>query len=78
MQRLLALSRSYRFDRIPELLHAVSELEKGQMKGCAAYLVIAVLLTILDAVLAVYYGMAIWKAWPEDIRVSAFRSSLPQ
>ena len=37
------------------------------MKGCPGYLVIAVLLTILDAVVAVYYGIAIWKAWPGDI-----------
>ena len=38
------------------------------MKGCPAYFVIAVLLTILDAVLAVYYGIAIWNALPGDIR----------
>jgi hypothetical protein len=38
------------------------------MKGCPGYLVIAVLLTILDAVVAVYYGMATWKAWPGDFR----------
>ena len=38
------------------------------MKGCPGYLVIAVLLTILDAVVAVYYGIAIWKAWPGDFR----------
>jgi hypothetical protein len=33
------------------------------MKGRAAYLVIAVLLTILNAAVAAYYGMQIWKAW---------------
>ena len=38
------------------------------MKGCPGYLVIAVLLTILDAVVTVYYGIAIWKAWPGDFR----------
>ncbi len=38
------------------------------MKGCPGYLVIAVLLTILDAVVAVYSGIAIWKAWPGDFR----------
>ena len=68
LRPLLALSVSDKFDRILESPHPVSELEKGQMKGCPAYFVIAVLLTILDAVLAVYYGMAIWNALPGDIR----------
>lgn len=38
------------------------------MKQRTGYLVVAVLLTLLDAVAAVYYGMAIRKAWPGDIR----------
>jgi len=38
------------------------------MKRCPGYLVIAVLLTILDAVVAVYNGTAICQAWSGDIR----------
>ena len=37
------------------------------MKGRTGYFMIALLLTLLDAVAAVYYGVAIWKAWPGDI-----------
>lgn len=38
------------------------------MKGRIGYFVIAaLLLTILDAVVTVNYGMAIWKAWSGDI-----------
>lgn len=31
------------------------------------YLAIAVLLTLLDAVVTVYYGPAVWAAWSGDI-----------
>ena len=31
------------------------------------YLAIAVLLTVLDAVVTVYYGTAVWDAWSGDI-----------
>lgn len=31
------------------------------------YLAIAVLLTVLDAVVTVYYGTAVWAAWSGDI-----------
>ena len=37
------------------------------MKGRKRYLIFAILLTILDAVVTVYYGVAIWKAWPGAI-----------
>ena len=47
------------------------------MKGRPGYLMIAVLLTILDAAVTVYSGVAIWKAWPTDIWDSGSWSSLP-
>jgi hypothetical protein len=31
------------------------------------YLAIAVLLTVLDIVVTVYYGTAVWAAWSDDI-----------
>ena len=37
------------------------------MKGRPGYFMIAVLLTIPSAAVTVYSGVAIWKAWPEDI-----------
>ena len=37
------------------------------MKGRTGYFMIAILLTLLNAVATVYYGVAIWKAWPGDI-----------
>ena len=37
------------------------------MKGRTGYFMIALLLTLLNAVATVYYGVAIWKAWPGDI-----------
>lgn len=33
------------------------------------YLAIAVVLTVLDAVVTVYYGIAIWAAWSGDFLV---------
>jgi hypothetical protein len=36
------------------------------VKGRKGYLIIAILLTILNAVVTVDYGLAIWKAWPGD------------
>ena len=37
------------------------------MKGRTGNFMIALLLTLLNAVPTVYYGVAIWKAWPGDI-----------
>ena len=37
------------------------------MAARTLYLAIAVLLTILNAVVTVHYGVAIWKAWPGAI-----------
>jgi len=37
------------------------------VKGRTGYFMIAILLTLLNAVATVYYGVAIWKAWPGDI-----------
>ena len=37
------------------------------MKGRKGYFMIALLLTILNAVATVYYGVALWKGWPGDI-----------
>ena len=38
---------------------------------------IALLLTLLNAVATVYYGVAIWKAWPGDIWGAESWFSLP-
>ncbi len=37
------------------------------MKERKGYFMIALFLTLLNAVATVYYGVAIWKAWPGDI-----------
>jgi len=37
------------------------------VKGRTGYFMIAVLLTIPSAAVTVHSGVAIWKAWPEDI-----------
>ena len=37
------------------------------MKGRTGYFMVAVLLTIPSAAVTVHSGVAIWKAWPEDI-----------
>jgi hypothetical protein len=37
------------------------------VKGRTGYFMIALLLTLLNAVATVYCGVAIWKAWPGDI-----------
>lgn len=37
------------------------------MKGRTGYFMIAVLLTIPSAAVTLHSGVAIWKAWPEDI-----------
>jgi len=42
------------------------------MKRWPGYLLIAVLLTIVDGAVAVYSGLAIWKAWSGDIRNLGF------
>ena len=36
------------------------------MKGRTGYFIVAILLTLLNAAVTVYSGVAIWKAWPED------------
>ena len=36
------------------------------MKSGPGFLIIAVLLTFLDAVVVVYYGWPVWTAWPGD------------
>ena len=38
------------------------------MEGRAGYFIIALLLTLLYAAVTVYSGVAIWTAWPRDIR----------
>lgn len=37
------------------------------MKRRTGYFIIAILLTFLNAVVTVYYGLTIWKAWSGDI-----------
>ena len=37
------------------------------MKGRTGYFIVAILLTLLNAAVTVYSGVAIWKAWPGDI-----------
>lgn len=37
------------------------------MKRRTGYFIIAILLTFLNAIVTVYSGVAIWKAWPGDI-----------
>jgi len=37
------------------------------MRGRLNYLAIAVVLTVLDAVVTIYYGTAVWAAWSGDI-----------
>ena len=37
------------------------------MKWRVSYLIIAVLLTVLDGAVTVYYGTAIWAAWASDL-----------
>ena len=37
------------------------------MKGRTGYFMIAILLTLPSAAVTVHSGVAIWKAWPEDI-----------
>ena len=44
------------------LLHAVSALEEAQVKRWVGYLIIAVLRTVLDGTVTVWFGMSIWIA----------------
>lgn len=37
------------------------------MKGHVGYFIIALLLTLLNAAVTMYSGVAIWKAWPGEI-----------
>jgi hypothetical protein len=57
----------HRFDRISKPPHADSEFEEAQVKGRTGYFIIAILLTLLNAAVTVYSGVAIWKAWPGEI-----------
>ena len=47
--------------------HAVSALEEARVKRRLSFLIIAVLLTVLDGAVTVYYGAAIWAAWASDL-----------
>ena len=47
--------------------HTVSALKEIQVKWRVSHLIIAVLLTVLDGIVAVYYGKAIWIAWSPDL-----------
>jgi hypothetical protein len=42
-------------------------LEEVEVKWRVSYLIIAVLLTVLDGIVTVYYGKAIWIAWSGDL-----------
>ena len=42
---------------------------RPRFKGRLSYRIIAVLLTVLDGALTVYYGTAIWAAWASDLAV---------
>ena len=53
--------------------HAVSALEEAQVKRRPSYLIIAVLLTVLDGAVTVYYGTSIWAAWADDIPARGLR-----
>lgn len=37
------------------------------MRWRPKYIVLAILLTVLDAIVTVYYGTAVWAAWSGDI-----------
>jgi len=49
------------------LSHAFSALEEAQVKRRLSYLIIAVLLTVLDGAVTVYYSTTIWAAWAGDL-----------
>jgi hypothetical protein len=55
------------FDRVLDPSHSVSAIEEAWMKGRLNYLAIAVVLTLLDAVVTLYYGTAVWASWSGDI-----------
>jgi len=55
------------FDRISKPPHADSAFEEAQVTGRTGYFIVAILLTLLNAAVTVYSGVAIWKAWPGDI-----------
>jgi hypothetical protein len=56
-----------KFDRISKPPHADSAFEEAQVTGRTRYFIVAILLTLLNAAVTVYSGVAIWKAWPGDI-----------
>jgi hypothetical protein len=63
-----AFARMHRkFDRISNPPHADSALEEAEVTGRTGNFIVAVLLTLLNAAVTVYSGVAIWKAWPGDI-----------
>jgi prepilin signal peptidase PulO-like enzyme (type II secretory pathway) len=43
------------------------QFEEARMKCRLNYLAIVVLLTLLDAVVTLYYGTAVWAAWSGDM-----------
>ena len=47
--------------------HAFSAPEEAKVKRRTGYLIIAVLLTVLDGAVLVYYGWPVWTAWSGDI-----------
>jgi hypothetical protein len=55
------------FDRVFDPPHPVSAIEEAGMRWRLTYLAIAVVLTLLDTVVTVYYGTAVWAAWSGDI-----------
>ena len=59
------------------LSHAVSALEEAHVKWRLSYLIIAVLLTVLEGIVTVYFGKAIWIAWAGDLPARGLWSSLP-
>lgn len=55
------------FDRVGDPTHAVFAIEEAQTRWRLTYLAIAVLLMLLDTLLTLYYGTAVWAVWSGDI-----------
>ena len=60
--RVLCVALS-KFDRVLEPLHAGSSFGEVHVKERSTNLNIAILLTILDAAVALHYGPVIWQTW---------------
>lgn len=60
-------TRRWKFDRVLILPHAVSALEEAHVKWQVTYLIMAVLLTVLEGIVTVYFGKAISIAWTGDL-----------